>query len=326
MAGFPGNQAWLMAQKQTAKGTAAVPSLTAAYKNPFTGGNISPTRETDQLSETDSSRDRGVTYVTSGGVEGTPEFYVRDSSIGFWLFAALGVDAPTGTTNFVHAITPGSVLPYITCWRDIADQLYEEYRDCKVGTLTISAEAGSPLTASAAIQGLQATRLTAAPDAATPVPIQSSTVYNFNGATITLGGSATSTVRSFELTIENNLTRQQTDDVVPYDVVEGTREVSLSFDMIFDSLVEYNKFYYGGATGTAVSSAVYTTAATFTFDLPTVSANNSIAFNLPSIAYTEFPVEPSAAGDPIVVSVAAAAQRGGSPVVTATVKNQVASY
>jgi hypothetical protein len=323
MAGLRGNQAWLLAKKQTGKGVAADPNTTGAYKMPFSGGNISPVRETDNLAETDSSRDRGVTYVTTSGVEGSPEFYVRDSSIGFWLFAALGADAVTGTTNFTHVLTPANSLPYITAWRNIADTLFEQYRDCKVGSLAISAEAGAPLTATAGIQGLQASRLTAAPDNTTPVAIQNGAVYSFNEATVTLGGGATALVRSFELTIENNISRQQTDDVVPYDVVEGVREVSLGFDLVFESLDEYNKFHYGGAAGTTISPNVFTTSALFTF---TKGVNNEISFNLPSIAYEEFPVEPDAGGDPIVASVRAVAQRGASPVVTATVKNQVATY
>lgn len=324
MAGLRGNTAWVLAQKQTAKGAAATISAASAYKMPLSGGNISPVRETDQLAETDSNRDRGVTYVTSSGVEGSPEFYVRDASIGFWLWAALGADAVTGTMpNFVHTLTPANSLPYITAWRDIADTLYEQYRDCKVGTLTIGAEAGAPLTCTAALNGLQASRLTVAPDQATPIALQTGPVYNFNDATVTLSGGVTALVRSFELTIENNLTRQQTDDVVPYDVSEGAREVSLTFDLIFETLTEYNQFHYGGAAGTTISPNVYTTSALFSFDKGT---NNSVAFNLPSIAYTEFPVEPNTGGDPIVASISAAAMRGGSPVVTATVKNQVATY
>lgn len=323
MAGIRGNVAWTLAQKQVSKGTAATISATLAYKNPLSGGNIGPVRETDNLSETDASRDRGITYVSTSGVEGSPEFYVRDASAGFWLWAALGSDAASGTTNYTHVITPANNLPYITVWRNIGDTLWEEFRDCKVSTLTIGAEAGQPLTITAAVQGLQTTRLTATPDTATPITIESGPVYNFNDAAVTLAGGATALVRSFELTIENNVTRQQTDDVVPYDVYEGQREVSLSFDLIFETLAEYNKFHYGGAAGTTISPLVYTTAAVFTF---TKGANNEISFNLPSIAYTEFPVEPNPGGDAIIASVAAAAQRGGSPVVTATVKNQVAVY
>jgi hypothetical protein len=324
MAGLRGNQAWLLAQKQTVKGTAAVPALTSAYKMPFTGGNIAPTRETDRLTETDASRDAGQTYIASSGVEGTPEFYVRDAAAAFWLYAVLGAVATTGAgPNYTHTLTPANTLPYITVWRDLSDTLYEEFRDCKVGSLSVSAEAGAPLTMSAGIQGLQATRLTAAPDTATPVPLQSGTVYNYNDATVTLGGGATALVRSFDLSIENNLSRQQTDNVVPYDVVEGMREVSLGFDLIFETLDEYNKFHYGGAAGTSIASTVYQTDALFTFSL---GANNSIAFNLPRIVYEEFDVAPDPGGDPIVVPVRAVAQRGGTPILTATVKNQVVSY
>lgn len=325
MAGLRGNQAWILAAKQASKG--AVPTITAlnAYKNPFTGGNIGPTRATDNLAETDANRDRGTTYVVSSGVEGTPEFYARDASAGFWLFAALGADAPTGTMpNFVHALTPANTLPYITVWRNIAATLYEQYKDCKVGSLTISADTGGPLTIAAGVQGLSATRLAADPDGTNLAPLANAAVYNFNDATVTLGGSATALISSFELTIENNVTRQQTDAVEPYDVVEGVREVSLGFNMIFETLTEYNNFHYASQTaGTAISPNIYTTSAVFSFDK---GVNNSIGFNLPSIAYEEFPVEPNAGGDPVTVAVRAVAQRGASPVVTATVKNQVATY
>ncbi len=321
MAGLRGNIGWIMAQKQTAKGTAATWAAAKAHKNAFAGGNIGPVRETDNLSETDASRDRGVAYVTSAGVEGEPEVYSRDESTVLWLNAALGTLATTGTTNYVHTITPGNNLPYLTIWKNLADTLHEEYRDCKVSSLTIAAESGSPLTTTIGIQGAKSTRLAAAVDNATPLAVESSAAYNYNEVAVTLGGGATALVRSFELSIENNVSRQQTDDVEPYDVVEGLREVSLGFDLIFESLDEYNKFHYGGAAGTQISPNIFTTSAVFTF---TKGANNEIAFNLPAIAYEEFPVEPDPGGEPVTASVRAVAQRSGSPVVTATVKNQSA--
>lgn len=324
MAGLRGNTAWLMAAKQTAKGAAAAPAVATTHKNPFTGGSIGPVRTVDNLSETDSARDQGIAYVSASGVEGAPEFYVRDASLGFWLFAVLGADAVTGTMpNFSHVLTPANTLPYITAWRDIGDTLWEQYLDCKVSNLTISADAGSPLSATANIQGLQASRLTTDPSTSPAIPLASGAVYNYNDATVTLSGGTTALVSSFELGIENNVTRQQTDDVVPYDVVEGVREVTLGFNLIFETLAEYNSFHYGGAAGTTISPNIYSTSAVFNFSK---GANNSIAFNLPSIAYEEFPVEPNAGGDPITVAVRAVAQRGASPVVTATVANQVASY
>jgi hypothetical protein len=322
MAGLKGNVAWLLAAKQTVKGTPATVSATGPVKMPLTGGNMGPVRETDNLTETDASRDAGQSYVVSSAVEGSPEFYVRDS-IGWWLHKVLGADAPTGTMpNFTHVLTPANTLPYITCWKMLGDTLWERYQDCKVGSLSISADAGAPLTATVGIQGVNSTRLTANPDNTNLVPVETGLPYSFNEATVTLGGGVTALVRSFELTIENNVTRQQTDGVEPYDVVEGSREISLGFDLIFESLDEYNKFHYGGAAGTVISPTIFSTSALFTF---TKGANNEISFNLPNIAYQEFPIEPDAGGDPVVASVRAVAQRGGTTL-TATAKNQVATY
>lgn len=324
MAGLRGNNAWLMLAKQSAKGTAATVAANTTFKVPFSGGNIGPVRETDNLSETDASRDQGVPYVVTTGVEGSPEVYVRDASIGAILLGALGADAVTGTTpNYVHTITPANTLPYFTFWRDLSDTLYERYQDCQIGSVTISTEAGAPLTAAMGVQGLVPTRLTTDPSTTPAIPLANSTVYNYNQATVTLGGSATSVIRSMELTIENNLQRQQTDDVIPYDVVPGLREVTLSFDLIFETLDQYNNFHYGSIAGTSVVNTIYQTSAVFSFSQ---GANNSISFNLPQIAYTELSPEPDPGGDPITVSVAATAVRGASPVLTATVNNQVAAY
>ena len=191
MAGLAGNIGWIMGQLQSAKGTPATFALTKAWKNPFAGGGISPVRETDNLSETDASRDQGVAYVVNAGVEGEPEIYLRDGSAAFWLKAGLGSMSTTGTTDLTHTITPGATLPYITVWKNIANTLYEVYQDCKVSTLTISAEAGSPLTATVGIQGAKSTRLTADPDVGSTLALESSQVLNFNNATVTLGGGAT---------------------------------------------------------------------------------------------------------------------------------------
>lgn len=320
MAGIRGNIADFMVQKQTALGTAATWAAASSSKVAFAGGSIGPVREVNQLSETDSSRDIGVSFASTTGVEGSPEVYVRDESLSFFLWAALGASAVTGTTNYVHTITPANNLPYFTAWKNIGNTLFEQYQDCKAGSLNIKAEAGQPLTATLGVNGRQSTRLTAAIDNATPKAIENSLVYNYNVATVTLGGSATALVRSFELNIENNLSRQQTDDFIALDVYEGTREVTLSFDLIFDSLAEYNKFHYGGAAGTTISSNIFTTSAVF--DFAGSGADNNINFSLPSIAYTQFEPEPQPGGDAVVVPVAATAQRGASPVLTAIVKNQ----
>lgn len=323
MAGLNGKTGWVAVAKQTAKGAAAT---APTYRNPFAGGNIAPVRETDRLAETDSSRDQGAAYVTTSGVEGSPEVYVRDDSIVAYLAACLGNIATSGVApNFIHTVTPGNLLAYHTFWRNVggASGITEQFLDCFVSGLTISAEAGNPLTAAVNIQGLAASRLTVDP---TPLPaLAAGVVYNFNDAAVSLGGASTRLISSFDLSIENNVSRQQTDDVVPYDLSAGQREITLGFDMIFEDLDEYNKFHYGGAAGTQISPNIYTTSATFVFSKGT---NNEITFALPSIAYEEYPIEPDPGGDPIVVPVRAVAQKdtGVTDLLTATIKNQVASY
>lgn len=317
MAGLVGNQASLAWAKQTAKGT---PNTTYVRRAPFAGGNIMPSRQIESLAETDANRDQGVSYVASTGAEGTPEVYARDSVIDSLLVAALGGLSSSGATNYTHTITPANTLPYLTFYKELGNTLFEEYDDCVVNELTISAEAGAPLTASVDLLGRATTRLAAAPGSLPA--LNSDRVYTFNDATVSLAGTPSSLVSSFELTISNNLNAQQTDDIVPYDIAVGQREVTLGFTVIFESLAEYNRFHYGSTSGTTQSSTLATVAADFQFDN---GINNQLKFTFPSIAYEEFPVEPNAAGDPVTVDVRARAQRGGSPVVTALVKNQKAT-
>jgi len=318
MAGIAGNRAWLGFAKQSAKGS---PAANPVYRVPFSGGSIAPVRETDNLEETDSSRERGDTYVVTSGVEGSPEFYARHESLGIPLLGVLGAKTTTGTGPYVHEFTAAATLPYLTFWRDIGDLLYERYTDCFISQLQITADAGQPLACTANVQGLSATRLTSDPSGSSE--LASGAPFSFNEAAVTLGGASTRLISSFELTIDNNVTRQQTDDVTPYDVVAGTLEVSIGFNLIFESLAEYNKFHYGGSSGTTISPDIFTTDANFVF---TKSSGEELEIDLPAIAYEEFPVEPDTGGDPIVVAVRATSQRSDDEPITVTLTNDVTSY
>lgn len=323
MAGLSGKSAWFGIAKQTVKGTAIT---TPAYKSAFSGGTMGPRHETDRLAETDAARDQGAAFNTSAGVEGSPELYARLNTIGAYLYGVMGTDVVTGTTpNYTHTITPGATLPWWTMWRNVggAAGLFERYTDCMISSMSIAAEAGQPLTATLGVQGITPERLTTDPAGA--VPLDAAVVPSFNQATITLGGTATALIRSFEFGIDNNITPQQTDDFLPYDLGLGQREISLGFDMYFADVSEYSKFHYGGAAGTQISQNIFVTSANLLF---TIDANNSLTLDFPSLAYEEFPVEPNTGGDPVVVSARAVGQKatGVTNLVTATLKNTVASY
>jgi hypothetical protein len=323
MAGIRGNQAYLVAAKQTAKAAAPTAWTDKFF---FTGGDLSPTSVKNQLQESDSNRNSGDDYTSETGAAGAPQVYVRDAGVHHLLEWALGAVAHTGSSpNYTHTVTPANTLPYVAFGQGIGGTLFEQFADCKVSQLDISATAGSPLQATATLSGRSATRLAAEWSAGLAPPADStitgSPVYNYNEATVTLSGGATSLVGSFDLTINNNVTTQQTDDSIPYDVIEGTLEVTLGFDLIFENLTEYNLFNYptGGLTQ---GSSVYTTSAVFDFSK---GANNDIAFTFPKIAYQDFPVAPDPSGGPITVAVRARAQRHASGLISAVVKNQVAT-
>lgn len=318
MAGLRGSQAYFVAAKQSAKGT---PVTKWQDKYLFEGGNIQPSRSTDQLSETDSSRNAGDYFVQQTAVEGSPEVYVRDTYIHHLLEYALGTAAHTGSTNFTHTITAAAALPYLTLAKGQGGTLFEQYNDVKVDSLDFSWATASPGVATLNVMGLAAVRQTeewkeesAPPAAAEAAPL------NWNNATVTLAGAETHLISSFELSIANNLTLQQTDDSVPLDVVEGIMAVTGGFDLVFENLKEYNKFHYGSESGTTQSSALATT--TLKVELAN-GTNNKLVFELPKIAYTEFPVEPDPGGAPVVASVKFASQRHAEGFVKAVVTNQV---
>ena len=320
MAGLRGNQAYLVGAKQTAKGTPATKWQDTFFYT--SNSSISPSKQIGQLSETDNTRQAGNNFVQTTGVEGSPQVYVRDASIGHLLEYVLGGVANSGTVSeYKHVYTPAATIPYCMFGRGIGATLYEQFNDCMVSDLTISAGTASPLTAQATIMGLSAKRLASEWTAELAPPAASTlSPYNFNEAVVKIGGTETRLVSSFNMTISNNVTVQQTDDSIPYDVVPGTFQVTMGFDLIFENLKEYNKFHYGGEAGTEQKNEIFTTTALFEFSK---GAKNKVNFEFPQLAYQTFPVDPDPGGAPVTVSVTAAAQRGGSPFVTAEVLNAV---
>ena len=319
MAGVAGNRAAFAWAKQVSKGT---PNTTYAHKSGFSGGNIAPSRNIEQLSETDATRQEGVSYVSQTAVEGSPELYVRDENIHSLLEAVLGSKATTGAgPDYEHELTPAATLPYYTFARTIGGVIHEQFQDCLVSELVISADTGGPLTATATVMGTRATFLGSEPAAA--VDLASSEVYNFNNATVSEGGSPTSLVSSFELTISNNVSLQQTDDSVPYDVIAGTFSVALSYDKILVDDDNYREFHYGTTSGTAQSNTIVEKSIEFAFSL---GANNDVTFTMDHMAFEEYPVDPDPGGDPIVVPTRCRAQRDlTDPAVIAVVNNQKAT-
>lgn len=322
MAGLRGNQAYWVAAKQTAKG-AAPTAWQDTYL--FTDGNLSPSRQTDQLSETDANRNAGDFFVTQTGSEGSPAAYVRTASIHHLLEYALGAAAHEGSaeTGYTHKISAAAALPYITLGKGQGATLYEQYNDCKVDELALNWATGQPGTVSATVMGRSAVRQAAEWSAGlAPPATDTAAPVSFNKATVKIGGAETRLVSSFELTISNSLTVQQTDDSIPFDIVEGPLAVTLGFDYIIEDLKQYNLFHYGAEAGTAQSADIFTTE-DLTFEFAGATAKDSLKLVIPKTAYTEVPIEPDAGGAPTSAAVRGAAQRDAEGFLQATVKNTI---
>lgn len=321
MAGLRGNQAYWVVSKQSGKGVEPTKWEDTLL---FTDGNLNPSRQTDQLSETDNSRNAGDFFVTQTGSEGQPAAYVRTASIHHLIEYALGASTHEGTEGeFKHKGSAAAALPYIALGKGQGATLFEQFNDCKVDELSFNWATGQPGTVSMSVMGRSAVRKTEqwkeafAPPATSTLP-----PLNFNKALVKIGGAETRLVSSFELTISNNLTVQQTDDSVPFDIVEGPLAVTLGFDYIVEDLKEYNKFHYGGEAGTTQSAEIFTTE-NLTFEFAGNNAKNNLQFIVPKTAYTEFPVEPDAGGAPVTAAVRGAAQRHSEGFLKTETKNEV---
>lgn len=317
MAGIRSNVGWTQGAKQTAKGT---PNTTAVYRTPLASDDrISPRAEFATFAETDASRDAPDSTKMGGGAEGANAFGVRDSFFHTIAEQALGLKVTSGTTNYTHVVTPADVLSYQTIEQMLGDTLWEQFNDNIANELSVTVEAGGFMTATVNYMGITPIRLTSAPTG----PAQAAgSVYNFNDATVSIGGAATALVRSFNFTLTNSVQFQQTDDFVPFDVFVGQREVTMGFDMLFHTLADYNLFHYGSSVGTTQSGTTATTDLNFLFSK---GVNNSIEFDFDSVNYEEYPVGFDTGGDPIVVPVRARSRRNVGGLTKITVKNQTAT-
>lgn len=318
MAGLSGSQAYFGIAKNTGDAKGA-PATTPRWRNAFTGGSAGPERVIERLQETDTTRDPGSAYLVRGGSAGSPEFYVRPDSFPAYAAAAYGSLVTSGAGPYTHTVdTTAATLPYTTFFKMLGGTIFERYEDCMVSSLTVRAEAGQPLSAALNFMGLSVTR--ADVEWATPGTFDVDDPWYFHEATVALGGSTVTNVRSFELTLENNVQQQQTDSIALYDVVPGRRELSGSFDMIFDSVdayAAYKTHHYGSTSGTTQPNTLQTQSISFTF----TKGTDSIQFQVAKVAYEEFPADPDAGGDPVISSVRFAGVRPTSGAFASVVVN-----
>lgn len=309
--------------KQTVKGTAAA---APKHKLEFAGQpSLMPLKERARFATTDAGRDPGDGYTSRLGVEGEVPLYAHFDALATLCYLALGSNADTGIgPDYTHTGTPADDLPWFTCWRQVGNQLFEKFVDCKLNRLALESQAGGPLMATLGIVGISA-----AFEASEPVLAalaQSSALLHPEAKGLIKLDTVAQPVDRFSFEITNNLSAWQADDYFPQDIDPGGRELALSLGVRFTGATafpKYREFFYGGDAGVALSPVVGVHAFEIEF---LKAANKSLKIALPQVTYAGVPVQPDPAGDPIHIDLACQVEKPAAAVIcTTTVKDQAAT-
>ncbi|MGH7271603.1 MAG: phage tail tube protein, partial [Polyangiaceae bacterium] len=150
--------------------------------------------------------------------------------------------------------------------------------------------------------------------------------FFFASGTFTVDGVVVASLEKFKLILKNTIDKPQAGAVTVFDLIWGRRTLDVEYSLIFANDDLYRKFFYGGATGTT-DSAVLGNGSLDLLMLQggLVGAANTLDLQVPSIDY--YGDEPTAklAGNAMVYDVKGYATHGGSPLITAVVKNSQAT-
>jgi hypothetical protein len=311
------------AAKQSGKGSA---ETDPTYQHGITDGQVM-TVEVAQDLEARTSGTRFAPAVNRTGVMPGIEFTCRGhvSSLGLWLYGALGAVATTGSSpNYSHAITTGADLPYLTAFGSLDSNLYS-VEDVKVDSLEVSWSENEPVEFSVTGMGTNVgfpASITATTDdsaAAYLRPAGGTFQVDIDGTTL-----AAAKVTGGSVSINNNLSPiMLSGTITPGDVFPGQQAVEVSLDVTPDNLNDWRTILTGSSAGTSVSAApVYGS-----FSIQFTDGTKTLTLAATKVAFTtEFP-SADAGGGPVTLSLAGLVviPASGSPF-TATLTNGVASY
>lgn len=237
---------------------------------------------------------------------------------------ALGTNADSGAgPDYTHTATPANDLLWFTCWRQVGNQIFEKFTDCKLDRLSLESAAGAPLMATLGIQGI-----TAAFEASEPVlaALTSPPLLHPEAKGRIKIDTVAQPIDKFSFEIKNGVSPYQADDYIPSDIDPGARELSLALGTRFTGALafpKYREFFYASDAGTVLSEVVGTHA----FEIEFLrAANKSFKIALPQVVYAGVPVQPNPGGEAIHIDLACEVEKPNSgDICTITTKDQAAT-
>lgn len=150
--------------KQSAIGTAKPPTITVQASSDSDGLDVSTSTEAVKL--TNGKRDTTAgRYITGSEAGASLTTLAFADFLGLVLLGALGSDEVSGSASpYTHDIKMGESLPYLTFAQQVGSSAapLQQLADCKVDSLSISAEGTKPLSVEVALKGCAATWLSEA--------------------------------------------------------------------------------------------------------------------------------------------------------------------
>lgn len=305
---------------QSAKG--ATPT-TPSYWLDVTGSDLGPQPESERRSETGLGVDVGGSYIRVLGAGGSANVILRPSTAPLIFYGILGTKAVTGAGPYTHTITAASTKPFFTVWRSLGGQLWEVFRDCQFTGVNVQWGAGGDVTADCSITGLSFTRLTSAPVGGTYDATEAP--FRVPGYVSTINSVVQANISEGNVNFEWGSTPIQTNAITNSYLEPGAREISGSWNEVWEAVGRYAEVYYGSAAGTAASSTQF--IAPFSFVFPHVTAGHSLTLAAQRFAFQSAGATPDPGGDPLRVPIAGTVERPTSgSIATVTIGNAVATY
>lgn len=147
--------------KQTAVGSAAVPTVTVLASSDSDG--IDASTSTEAVALTNGKRDTTAgRYISGSEASAKITTLAFADFIGLLLAGALGKDTATGdAAPYTHDIVMGESLPYLTFTQQVGSSsaALQQLADCKIDSLSISAEGTKPPSVEVTLKGCAATWL-----------------------------------------------------------------------------------------------------------------------------------------------------------------------
>lgn len=312
-----GSNAKLRMYPETTFGT--FPSAVNFHQAPFMSYNVAPVQplEQDAVLSSVANRDAGDPFFGLISVQGDVTVPVDTIHIGRWLRLLLGAPSTSGSTNFTHVYSSGSLaVPSNSieiAHSDLTTALFMRQVGLRANTLRVGIDPQGAAMATIGLMGLGETKATST-GAGTPVVTAYDRFYNVMGA-VTRGGSTLAGVTAFDFTFSNDMEMIAAirSDYRMDDIDLGLAQAAGNITLRFNDATEYD-------ASTATQTPVAITAGW------TIDVNRSLIFNFGRtfLAKNGRPIQ-----GPRGISQAyrfVAGPHSSTGVMQATLKNQTASY